>query len=211
MTVTTSAQDFFNVIKERHSVRKYQPGITIPEEDLRDILESATLAPSSWNLQHWKFLVIQEQENKEKLLPIAFNQQQVVDSSAMIAILGDQEANLNAEEIYSDAVAKGFMSEDVKEGMLAQINGAYASNPQFGRDEAIRNGSLVAMQLMLAAKAKGYDTVAMGGFDPGKFVEEYKVPERYIPVMLIAVGKSAAPTHGTGRFPVEQMVIKESF
>ncbi|SFS90751.1 nitroreductase family protein [Marininema halotolerans] len=211
MTINTNEQDFFSVIKDRHSVRKYQPGIQMPEEDLQAILESAVMAPSSWNLQHWKFLVIQNQETKERLLPIAYNQEQVVDSSVVVAVLGDLEANTNAEIIYSAAVEHGFMNQEVKEGLVGQINGAYEANPQIARDEAIRNASLASMQLMLAAKAKGYDTCAMGGYDPVKFVEEFKVPERYVPVMLISIGKAAAAAHGSGRFPVEQMIVKETF
>lgn len=60
------------VMKERSSVRKYQRGVGIPQSTLHQILEAAATAPSAWNLQHWKFVTIQNQENKERLLPIAY-------------------------------------------------------------------------------------------------------------------------------------------
>lgn len=202
--------DALEVMKERHSVRKYEKGVKIPEEDMNEIINATIEAPSSWNLQHWKFLVIESDEKKEKLLPIAFNQQQVVDSSATIVILGDTEANLHAEEIYGQAVENGFMDNAVKETLVSQINGAY-EREGFAYSEAVKNSSLAAMQLMLAAKAKGYDTIPMGGFNPQALINEFNIPSRYVPVMLISVGKAAAGAHASSRFPVERVVINESF
>ncbi|WLR52832.1 nitroreductase family protein [Bacillus tianshenii] len=202
--------DAIKAMKERHSVRKYEKGHVIPEETFNEILEATIEAPSSWNLQHWRFLIIDDEKQKETLLPIAYNQQQIVDSSATIAILGDLEADKVADEVYREAVEKGFMDEGVKATLVKQIQGAY-ENKQFARDEAFLNASLAASQLMLAAKAKGYDTVPMGGFDRKKFVEAFNVPERYVPVMLLPIGKAAQQAHGTGRFPLEDVVIKNSF
>ncbi|UCZ53775.1 nitroreductase family protein [Bacillus shivajii] len=213
MNLTTHSNDLslFQTINERHTVRKYEPGITIPEEELNEILKAATLAPSSWNLQHWKFLVIDDQEKKETLLPIAYNQQQIVDSSVTVAILGDLEANLNAEGVYQEAVDKGFMPEEVKETLVSQINKAYEGDTPFPRDEAFLNASLAAMNLMLAAKAKGYDTCPMGGFQRAKFIEAFNVPKRYVPVMLLTVGKAAKPAHQSARQPLEEVIVKNTF
>ncbi|WP_280770389.1 nitroreductase family protein [Salipaludibacillus daqingensis] len=213
MNMTTHPNDLgvFQTIQERHTVRKYERGVEIPEQELNEILEAATQAPSSWNLQHWKFLVIDDAKKKEQLLPIAYNQQQIVDSSAVIAILGDLEANKNAEYVYQGAVDNGFMTEEIKNTLVDQINGAYKGDSPFPRDEAVLNASLASMQLMLAAKAKGYDTCPMGGFQRERFVEEFNVPERYIPVMLLTVGKAEKPAHETGRFPLEDVVVKNTF
>ncbi len=202
--------DALEVMKERHSVRKYEKGFKIPDEDMNDILNATIEAPSSWNLQHWKFLVIEDDEKKEQLLPIAFNQKQVVDSSATIVILGDTEANLHAEEVYGQAVENGYMDNAVKETLVSQINGAY-EREGFAYSEAVKNSSLAAMQLMLAAKAKGYDTIPMGGFNPQALINEFNIPSRYVPIMLISVGKAAAEAHASARFPVERVVIKNSF
>ncbi|GAB6936098.1 MAG: nitroreductase family protein [Bacillota bacterium] len=200
-----------DAINERHSVRKYQKGVEIPKKDLEEILELAAKAPSSWNLQHWRYVVITSQEMKEKILPIAYNQEQVVDSSAVVVILGDLEADKNAEDVYKPALEAGQIPQQVYDILLGQIKGAYANNPQFARDEAILNASLSAMQLMLAAKAKGYDTCPMGGFDRQKLIQALNIPPRYIPVMLISIGKAAAPARPTSRFPLEKLVVWESF
>jgi nitroreductase len=202
VTETITAKDFFAVIDERQSIRKYDPNVTISKEEVRDILEVAGKAPSAWNLQHWHFFVIHGKEAQQRLLPIAYNQQQIVDASAVIAVLGDLEANRNTDAVYAPLVKAGHMTNEVKETLTQQIATAY-ENKQYARDAAFSNASLAAMQLMLAATAKGWGTCPIGGFDAEKFVAEFQVPSRYIPVMLITIGKSIAPAHRSTRLPLE--------
>ncbi|MFD2670170.1 nitroreductase family protein [Marinicrinis sediminis] len=211
MTQAQTGMSLEEAIHSRHSVRKYEKGHVIPQEVLDEILTLGAAAPSSWNLQHWRFLVVTKQEIKDRLLPIAFNQQQVADSSATIIILGDLEANKSAEAVFGPAVEAGYMSQEAYDTLLGNINGAYAGDPQIPMDEANRNGSLAAMQLMLAAKSKGYDTCPMGGFDRVQIMKELNIPDRYTPVMMLTLGKAAEPAHATGRFPLDQIVIKETF
>ncbi|MFB6366888.1 nitroreductase family protein [Paenibacillus elgii] len=205
MSQVQQQQNAEQVILSRHSVRQYQRDVVIPDAELNEILELATNAPSSWNLQHWRFLVIRERANKDRLLPIAFGEQQVSDASAVVVVLGDLQANLTAPIVYEKA------TPEVRDMMLGQINGVYANNPTVARDEAIRNASLAAMQLMLAARAKGYDTVPMGGYNPAALIQEFNIPERYIPVMLLPIGKAAGPARATERLPLGDVVIHESF
>lgn len=205
MSLTENKSTGEELLLSRHSVRKYEPGVTIPEAELNEILELAASAPSSWNLQHWRFLVVKEQANKEKLLPIAYNQQQVVDASVVVIVLGDLQANEAAPKVYESATPQ------IRDMMLEQINGAYHNNPGLARDEAIRNGSLAAMQLMLAARAKGYDTVPMGGYNQAALIQELNIPDRYVPIMMLPIGKAQAPGRATERLPLEHQVIRERF
>ena len=95
--------DFYEVVRARRSVRHYDPEFKLSREELKSLLAEAVLAPSSSNLQSWRFLVIDGEEQKEKLLPIAFNQKQVVEAAAIIAVLGDVEGYKRADEIASIA------------------------------------------------------------------------------------------------------------
>jgi nitroreductase len=197
-------QNFFDVIRERHSVRSYDPSVNIPREKLTEMLKLATLAPSSSNMQPWRFLVIDSPEMKQKLLPIAFNQQQVVEASAVIAVLGDVESNKNAAEIYGQAVKAGLMPEETAKLFVERIQ---SQPPEVSRQTSLVDGGLISMQLMLIARAKGYDTVPMGGYDKGKFMEAFGVSDRYVPIMLIAIGKAAKPGHPTTRLPIENVMF----
>lgn len=208
-TVSPShAEAFLNIVRERHSVRTYDPKAVIPRDELKEIISLAMLAPSSSNMQHGRFLIIDTPEMKQKLLPIANNQQQVVDASAVIAVLGDKEGYRNAERIYGQAVKAGFMPEDRAKAFTENSIALYSSlPPAMSREVAVIDATLAAMQLMLAAKAKGYDTVPMGGYDREKFAEAFGLGDRYVPVMLVPIGKAATPAHGTTRLPVEDVTF----
>ncbi|MFC0523062.1 nitroreductase family protein [Pontibacillus salicampi] len=199
--------DFFTVAKERRSVRQYDSSYKMEASEIRELLETAILAPSSSNLQPWRFLVIQDQAEKEALLPIAYNQQQVMDSSAVIAVLGDRYAYKNAERIYSDIAKKGNMPEEVKDTYVASIMQNYGNfkEERLSRIAAI-DGGIVSQQLMLAAKAKGLDTVPMGGYDEAKLKEAFNIPENLEPVMLIAVGKGAKAGFEKTRLPLDDIL-----
>ncbi|ALM29026.1 nitroreductase family protein [Bacillus altitudinis] len=199
-----SDQKTIDILKERASVKEYDTTHEMTKEELTELLDITTKAPSAWNLQHWHFTVFHSAESKAKLLPIAYNQKQISQASAVIAVLGDLEANLKGEKIYSELAEQGFITEDIKETLMTQINGAYQSE-QYAREAAYSNASLAAMQLMIAAKAMGYDTCAMGGFSKEAYVKEFNVSGRYEPVMLISVGKAAKEAHKSNRFDIEEV------
>ncbi|GGF95798.1 nitroreductase family protein [Paenibacillus abyssi] len=210
-TQVENKQDFSSVIRDRHSVRSYDPSHEISEQEMKELLGDAILAPSSNNLQPWRFLVIQSKELKAKLLPIAYNQQQVVEASAIVAVFADMEAYKQAETIYGRAVEAGYMTEATKDAFVTRLTGAYEGKPEVYRETALIDGGLVSMQLMLAAKARGYDTVPMGGYDKAQFVQAFEVPGHYVPVMLIAVGKAAKPGHATTRLTVDEVAYFNTF
>ncbi len=204
--------DFFTVAKERRSVRQYDADYRMEDSEIREILEAAILAPSSSNLQPWRFLVIKDQEAKKELLPIANNQQQITDASVVVAVLADVDAYKNAGEIYGSLVKMGRMTEEIKDSYVASIMKTYGG---FSDERALKtamiDGGLVSMQLMLAAKAKGYDTVPMGGYDEGKFVKAFNVPENFKPVMLISLGKGKKAGFEKNRLPLDDVLNWNKF
>ena len=204
--------DFITVAKERRSVRQYDAEYVMTEEEIREILEIAIQAPSSSNLQPWRFLVIQDKQTQQELLPIANNQQQIVDASAVIAVLADIEGYKNAERIYGELVNKGIMKNEIKEPYVASILHNYGNfSAEKALSVAMIDGGLVSMQIMLAAKAKGYDTVPMGGFDEAKFVEAFNVPENFKPVMLISLGKGTKAGFEKVRLPLDSILTWNKF
>jgi nitroreductase len=210
MVATMEKCEFFTVVNDRHSVKKYDPSHVMSTEEVRELIDNTQKAPSAWNLQHWKFLIIDKKEQKDKVLPIAYGQDQVVTASIVVCILADTEANKNAEPIFSDAVENGYMTQEIKDNLIGQIEGAYQI-PDMGKDQGIMNSSLAAMQLMLVAKAMNYDTCPMGGFDRQKMIETFNIPARYIPTMLITVGKGTEPAHPSSRFSFDEITVFNTF
>ncbi|MBL5856499.1 nitroreductase family protein [Bacillus sporothermodurans] len=207
-TTAPVTNDFYKIVTERRSIKSYDKNVKISREEMEEILTLATRAPSSVNMQPWRFLVIESPEAKAKLAPLArFNQTQVETSSVVIAVFGDLNNFEKFEEIYGAAVDKGLMPLEVKEQIHASFSGYYetASREEM-KDVVLVDGGLVSMQLMLAARAYGYDTNPMGGYEKDQIAEAFGLDkERYIPVMLISIGKAADNGHPSVRLPIDQV------
>ncbi|CAM3705113.1 nitroreductase family protein [Cohnella lubricantis] len=207
-TTTAQTADYRTVVRERRSVRHYDPTFKIPDSELREMLEEASLAPSSSNSQTWRFLVITNDEAKKRLHPIANGQQQVLDASAVIVVLGDLDGYKEMTRIYGDAVRAGYMPEDFAKQYLERSLPMYAGlSPEKMRNLVGFDGGLVSMQFMLTAKSRGYDTVPMGGFNPEKLIEEFKLPSNLAPLLLIAVGRASTPGRPTVRLPIDDITF----
>jgi len=195
------------IIHARKSVRKYKEGVVIPREKLEHLLKQATSAPSSSNMQPWRFLVIDDAQAKKQLRSIANNQEQVETSSAIIAVLGDLTMYEKAEQIYNANFENGYMSREIADHMIKSSVALYGGLPEPILKNIIHfDAGLISMQIMLLAKDMGYDTVPMGGFDKVKFAEEFNLPNHEVPILLIAMGEAAAPAYGSSRLPMEQIV-----
>ena len=159
-------QDFKTIVLNRRSIREYDPTIKISQEEMKQILEDATRAPSSVNLQPWRFVVVSSEEGKEKLRPfMRFNTKQNDTSSAMILLFGDMECYQLTETIYDQAVRDAHMPKEVRDRQVNNILPTYQSLSREKMDDVVRlDCGLVGMQLMLVARSYGYDTNPIGGF-----------------------------------------------
>jgi len=209
MTVQTEqAASYTEVLRSRRSVRVYDPSVTIGRSEIEEMIQEAALAPSSVNLQPWRFLIIDDPELKARIHPIANNQDQVLTAPVLIAVLGDLDNLEHIEEIYGAAVARGYMPQATKEGFVSRMQAVLPQLSEQQRKETVLfDGGLVTMQLMLSARARGYDTVPMGGFDKAKFQEALAIPKRYFPMLLLTLGKAAKEGHPTTRLPLERITF----
>lgn len=200
--------DFKDIVFNRHSVREFDKDYKIEKEEMLQILEEATKAPSSVNLQPWRFVIVESDEGKDKLRPIIkFNTKQNDSSSAMILIFGDMKCYEKTDEIYSQAVEAGYMSEDDKNKSVELFNQVYESFSKEEMNDVVKiDSSLAAIQLMLVARAHGYDTNPIGGFEKDQLAEAFGLdPDRYVPVMIVAIGKAAYTAHKSPRLDVKDI------
>lgn len=205
---TTTQPTYQETVKSRRSIRTYQPDVKISQQEMQELLAEATLAPSSLNLQPWRFLVIESEEGKATLKELAkFNQRQVETSSAVIAVFVDMESIETTQEIYDLAVEKGVMPADVRDRQVPSIQSMLRAIPR----EEMRamnfiDAGLVSMQIMLSAQARGYATNPMGGFEKEKIAEAYGLDKnRFEPVMLISIGKAADEGRASVRLPIDDI------
>lgn len=152
--------------RSRRSWLGYTGEVVTPEL-IRTILEEAALAPSGSNLQPWRFVVAQGEEQLDRFADaLGGNIEKVRDAGTLVVVFGDPNA---VEE---------------KDHGPAFYDGGKTSRHDF----AVRNGSLVAMNLMLAAWSHGVATRPMIGFEPFLVREGAKAPRHWVPVLALAVG-----------------------
>jgi len=178
------------LIHSRLSTERFEPGGTLSEKEIRELIEDAIQAPSSFNIQHWRFVAVRDPDGKKRMREAAYGQAAVEDAAVTLVILGDVRAHEKLESILESSVEAGVMSRR-KAGRWVEMSGKIYADAQLARDEAIRSASLAAMTLMLAAAARGLASVPLIGFDPVRVRREFGVPEHCLPVMLVCVGRAA--------------------
>ena len=199
--------EFFDVIKGRKSVKYFDPNVKIKREEIIEMLNEANIAPSSCNLQPWRYIVVDTQEGKEKLGSANYNKIQNDTSAAMIIVLGDLNHYGKFDEIYGEAVEKGYMTEEVKDGFEKGMGPQLENLPTDKNREGVYfDCGLWTMRFANIAYAKGYDTNIIGGFVREKVAELFELEENLIPVMLIALGKKEKDARPTVRMKAENLV-----
>ncbi|HEX4951707.1 MAG TPA: nitroreductase family protein [Blastocatellia bacterium] len=182
--------DTLELIKQRISANKFDASKKLTEAEIRELVEYATHAPSAFNIQHWRFVAVTRQEEKERLKAVAYNQQKVADAAVTFIVLGDLRGYEKLGAILKPFVESGNMPQAMADGWVQSTAQMY-SHPQMARDEAIRGATLAAMTLMLAAKAQGLVSGPMIGFDPEGVKQAFGISDQYVPVMLLTVGYAA--------------------
>lgn len=178
----------------RRSIRKYDPTFKISRKELTEILEKAMRAPSSMNMQSYRFFIVESKEAKEKLRPVLYgNHLQLDTSSQMICIFTDLKKFELAEKIFDKAVDAGLMPEEVREKQLRNISNMVDNLSENSIEKTgWLDAGLMAMQLMHIAREYGYDTCSIGGFRHEEIADALGIDKkRYKPVMLLSIGKKA--------------------
>ena len=193
---------------DRRSIRLYDKNVKINDNELKQIILEANLAPSSMNMQPWRYVIISSDEAKEKLRPGLYgNLRQLETSAAMIVIFNDLHKFELAEKIYNTAVEKGLMPEEVREKQLANIrNMVQKVDLNKLHVSGMIDCGLAAMNLMYVAREHGYDTCPIGGFNHEMIHEIVDLDKnRYSPVMIISIGKAAEEGYPSVRLPFDDV------
>ena len=198
--------EFTQLAQQRRSIKKYDADATIYDAELTALFEHVVLAPSAFNLQHWRFIAVRDPKIKQAMQEAAWGQPQVGDSAVAILVTAKLNAHEDAGRIFKEAPA------DVQAQMLPMIENFYAGKDQVQRDEALRSASMAAMTLMYAAKDQGYESGPMIGFDPEAMSLLLQLDEKHIPVMLIVLGKGEAANRPRAyRYPLHEVVKLDTF
>lgn len=178
-----------HVIRSRISANSYDTDHRLTESDITTLIELATLAPSAFNLQNWRFIAVHSDEAKLRLLPLAYGQQKVADAAVTFIVCGTLAAHMTLPAALKPTLDAGIISQVVFDGWVGAAQNMYRDSPALQRDEAIRSGALAAMTLMLAAQGRGLASGPMIGFDPAGVAKAFGLSANDVPVMLVPVGR----------------------
>lgn len=209
--------DFEQLIHDRHSAVNFEKDFKMTTADFEKIFALTKTAPSAYNLQFTDYLVIMDEDKKERVRELHFNQYKIHTASAAVIVLGNKNSveHENAEKIYSPMKMLNMMDETTYDLTMDVIKG-YAdglkAQEQELTKELFRNAGLHAMLFMLSAKHYGFDTCPMHVHNVQDMRKEFNIPDHLEPVMLITIGKSVDKVRPRGyRKPVGEFVQFDTF
>ncbi|MCK5861428.1 MAG: nitroreductase family protein [Candidatus Hydrogenedentes bacterium] len=199
--------DLYDALEGRRAVKHYDPSYVMPDAEIKELLRLALLSPTSFNTQNWRLVAIHDPKLRREIRAVAWDQSQVTDASLLLVLCGD----LNAWRKEPHRYLKNSPPE-FQEFIIPAIDAYYRDKEQVQRDEVMRSCGIIAQTLMLTAKAMGYDSCPMVGFDFSALGKLINLPDDHVVSMMIAIGKATAPAnpHG-GRLTVDDILVIDRF
>jgi nitroreductase len=199
------------VLLDRRATMRFKPDEPVPDEFLDAILSFGSQAPSGYNLQPWRFIVVRDEENRRRLRRAAMNQAKVAEAPVVIIAVGvksdlEQRADQALREGARRGAGKFETVERAKQGAMNFLS-------TIPLDVWLNRHTMIAVTtMMLVAESYGFDTAPMEGFDPEAVKLEFGIPAEDEVVALLALGRAEKPEKTyPGRFPIEQIVFSERY
>lgn len=202
-------------IEQRRAARAFRSD-PIPEAILTQILELGVQAPSGFNLQPWRFIVVKQQANRDQLKACAFNQNQIGEAPVVLICCGDRRAGQtdNIESVIQLSNEVGMMTDDFANYMRSSIPGFFANHPSYESIEAWinRHVMLAVAQIMIVAKSFGVDSCPMEGFSTDQVKQSFNIPAEVDVCCLVPLGYATEPLKQYGgRYSLDRVCFSESY
>lgn len=220
MAKVSAEKPLSQAIRERRATQSFED-VSIPSEDLEKIIREGLEAPSGYNLQPWRFVVVRDREQKKRLRAAAFGQPKVEEASAVIVACGDTQGwkNGDLEEMIRLAKKNGYGGDQDHDQARTNIARFLGSSPGTAAGLAPsyavwanRHTMIAFTTLMWAAETLGYDTAPMEGFEEDKVKALLKIPESVRVVALLAIGRAKGQDKAYGgRFDPSRTVFADEW
>lgn len=200
--------DTLDAIYQRRAVKHFDPDHQLTPEEEKKLLEATIQAPTSFNIQHWRFVIVRDPQLRQKIRKEFGNDQaQMTDASLLVIITADTKAWQKDPARYWRNAPK-----EVADLLVGWMGPFHEGRDWLQRDEAQRSIGMAAQTLMLAAKELGYDSCPMIGYDIDRVAALIKLPADYVMGPMIAIGKGTKdPWPKPGQLPLDEVVMENSF
>lgn len=199
--------DTFDAITQRRAVKQFDPTHQLSQDEINQLFSLAIQSPTAFNIQNWRFVSVQDPALRNTIRSASWNQAQVTDASLLVILCADLKSWEKQPQRYWRNAGK-----ETQDFLLPAIDNYYRGREQVQRDEAMRSCGMAAQTLMLAAKAMGYDSCPMDGFDFEAVGKLINLPEDHTIAMFVVIGKALSPAHPRGgQLDVTEVVIQDKF
>ncbi|HFC54019.1 MAG TPA: nitroreductase [Gammaproteobacteria bacterium] len=168
--------DFFETVRHRHSIRKYQTDTPVEEEKLNAILEMACAAPSAGDLQAYHITVVRSEGIREQLAAAASGQQFIAEAPVVLVFSADP---VRSAERFGERGATIY---------------------------ALQDTTIAATYVQLAVVAAGLSSTWVGEFDERRVRELLELEADRVPLSLLSIGYPAETGELSPRRPLNEMV-----
>ncbi|XAL99418.1 nitroreductase family protein [Phycisphaeraceae bacterium D3-23] len=199
--------DTFDAIYQRRAVKAYDPEHVMPDADIDKLMAATVQSPTSFNMQNWRFVLVRDPAMRQQVRAAAMEQAQITDASLLVVLTADLNAWAKEPARYwRDAPPAAA------EMLVNWMGPFYDGKDQLQRDEAMRSCGIAGQTLMLAAKAMGYDSCPMIGFDSDAVAKLIRLPEDHVIGFIVVVGKATAPAwKKPGQLELNEVVVLDRF
>jgi nitroreductase len=199
--------DTIEAITQRRAVKQFDPGHQMTKNEIEQLFSLAVLSPTAFNIQNWRFVLVQNPDLRNTIRSVSWNQAQVTDASLLIVLCADLKSWEKQPQRYWR-----IASQETQDFLLPAIDNYYRGLEQVQRDEGIRSCGMAAQTLMLAAKAMGYDSCPMDGFDFEAVGKLINLPEDHVIAMFVTIGKALSPANPRGgQLALSEVIIENQF
>jgi nitroreductase len=183
-------EEIILALQKRCAVKVFDPSKKVDDKDLKIILESGRLSPSSFGFEPWKFIVVTNPDVRAKLRTAGYDQTKITDASHLIVIAYRTDADtLVSELIVRTAAAQGKKKEDLADFEKMAV-GATSSKQGDARENWLKSQAYIPLGIMIETAALlGIDTCPMEGFDPKQINTILNLKEKNLcAATMLAVG-----------------------
>jgi nitroreductase len=197
------------LLLDRRATRSFKAD-PVPKEYVDAILRLGTQAPSGYNLQPWRFVVVREPENRRRLMQAAFNQSKVGEAPVVVIAIGmKEEWRRLAEEVFKEGAARRAGSRDWEKYLQ---NATGFLDTQAMNAWVTKHTMIAFTTMMYVAEAYGLDTAPMEGFDAAAVKREFAIPDEAEVIALLAIGYAQGEDKPYGgRFELGRVAFEEQY
>jgi nitroreductase len=199
--------DLFEAISSRRAIKHYDPEHRMTDAEVEKLIQTAMQSPTSFNIQHWRFVVVRDPKLRQEIRAVGNDQAQMTDASLLIVMTADVDAWKKEPQRYWRNAP-----EPVADLLVNWMGPFHEGKPQLQRDEAQRSIGMAMQTIMLAARGMGYDTCPMIGFDHEAVAKLINLPADHCMGPMIAVGKKTQDSWPKpGQLSLDEVMVTDRF